>query len=225
MCRIPRQCGALATDSFVVRRLIGLKRPIAFDERDLAAWEHFAAASDLQTREHRAAEIATLRAANSALLVPVWLKGELLAVLSFGPREKQAGPDEYGEADVSATEGAATQLAFLIENGRLMERVAAGERTRQELALAARFQRRLFPDKPMNSAQIELAGECQPARSIGGDYYDFLELPNGQIGIALADVAGKGIAAALLTSIIQASVRRSCAGSRSPAGGIGQAHQ
>jgi putative ABC transport system permease protein len=206
---VPDSAGvrALATDSFVVRRLRGLKHAIGFDERDLAAWEHFAEQSDPETRSRRAAEIATLRAANSALLVPVWLKGELLAVLSFGPREKRTGPDEYDEADISATEGAATQLAFLIENGRLMDRVAAGERTRQELVLAARFQRRLFPEKPLNAAQIELAGECQPARSIGGDYYDFLELPNGQIGIALADVAGKGIAAALLTSIIQASVR------------------
>ncbi len=206
---VPDSAGvrSLAMDSFVVRRLRGLKHAIAFDERDLAAWEHFAQQSDSETRSRRAAEIATLRAANSALLVPVWLKGELLAALSFGPREKGAGAEAYDEVDVSATEGAATQLAFLIENGRLMERVAAGERTRQELVLAARFQRRLFPEKPLNAAQIELAGECQPARSIGGDYYDFLELPNGQIGIALADVAGKGIAAALLTSIIQASVR------------------
>lgn len=193
---------SLRADAFVVRRLRRMLHPLAFDERDVAAWQYFAERADSETRKRRLDEIATLQAMRSVLLVPVWLRGDLLALLSFGPRATPYDLDDYTSLEI-----AATQLAFVIENGRLLDRIAAEERTRQELALAARVQRRLFPEKPLHVAQIELAGECQPARTIGGDYYDFLELPDGQIGIALADVAGKGIAAALLTSVVQASVR------------------
>jgi sigma-B regulation protein RsbU (phosphoserine phosphatase) len=57
-----------------------------------------------------------------------------------------------------------------------------------------------------------MAGLCVPARGIGGDYYDFLELQDGRLGLALADVAGKGIAAALIMSVVQASLRSLTAG-------------
>jgi sigma-B regulation protein RsbU (phosphoserine phosphatase) len=75
------------------------------------------------------------------------------------------------------------------------------------LNLATEVQRRLFPAQPPVCDALELAGFCQPARGVGGDYYDFLALDDGQIGIAVADVAGKGISAALLMSIVQASLR------------------
>jgi phosphoserine phosphatase RsbU/P len=78
---------------------------------------------------------------------------------------------------------------------------------RRELALASEVQQRLFPDRPPTSDSLELAGYCQPARGVGGDYYDFLALDDEQIGIAVADVAGKGISAALVMSIVQASLR------------------
>jgi sigma-B regulation protein RsbU (phosphoserine phosphatase) len=68
-------------------------------------------------------------------------------------------------------------------------------------------QQRLFPENPPTSASLELAGYCQPARGIGGDYYDFLALDDEQIGICVADVAGKGISAALVMSVVQASLR------------------
>src|ERR1035441_2778224 len=54
---------------------------------------------------------------------------------------------------------------------------------------------------------MALAGMSLPARSVGGDYYDFLDLGGQRIGIALADVAGKGVAAALIMSVVQASLR------------------
>jgi sigma-B regulation protein RsbU (phosphoserine phosphatase) len=71
---------------------------------------------------------------------------------------------------------------------------------------------RLFPDNNPDTATLQLFGVCLPARGVGGDYYDFLHLGDGRIGIALADVAGKGIAAALIMSVVQASLR-SLAGS------------
>ena len=98
-------------------------------------------------------------------------------------------------------------MAFIIENAKLFQRMVEEERLRRELSIATEVQRRLFPASPPEVASLELSGFCQPAREIGGDYYDFLILDDGQIGIAVADVAGKGISAALLMSTVQASLR------------------
>jgi sigma-B regulation protein RsbU (phosphoserine phosphatase) len=99
------------------------------------------------------------------------------------------------------------QLALVIENSKLVERMVEEESIRRELALAYEVQQSLFPAYPPASESLELSGLCQPARGVGGDYYDFLTFDNGQIGITVADVAGKGISAAHLMSIVQASLR------------------
>ena len=98
-------------------------------------------------------------------------------------------------------------FALLIENGRLNERALEQEKLRRDLALAAEVQRRLLPARPPVCAGAEFAAFTLPARSVGGDYYDFLELPGGRVAIALADVSGKGIPAALLMCAVQASLR------------------
>ncbi len=69
------------------------------------------------------------------------------------------------------------------------------------------MQKRLFPEELPATATIHCAGICLPARGVGGDYYDFFDLGGGNMGLALADVAGKGIAAALIMSVVQASLR------------------
>lgn len=101
----------------------------------------------------------------------------------------------------------AGQLALLIENSKLLERMVSEDRLRRELALAAQVQQRLFPERAPASLHLNLAGFCQPARGVGGDYYDFLTLGSEQTAIAIADVAGKGISAALVMSSVQASLR------------------
>src|SRR4029453_3741149 len=75
-----------------------------------------------------------------------------------------------------------------------------------DIALASEVQRRLLPDAPPRIECAEFAAVSVPARRIGGDYYDFVELGDGRIGIALADVSGKGVAAALIMSVVQASL-------------------
>ena len=101
----------------------------------------------------------------------------------------------------------AGQLAFVIENAKLVERIAAQEQLRRELVLAAEVQQRFLPERPPVLSHLELSGICQPARGVGGDYYDFLLLENKQVGIAIADVAGKGISAALVMTSVQAALR------------------
>ena len=95
----------------------------------------------------------------------------------------------------------------MIENGRLNARALEQEKLRRDLALAAEVQRRLLPAVPPRSGVATLAAFTLPARTVGGDYYDFLDLEGDGIGIAVADISGKGIAAALLMSVVQASLR------------------
>jgi sigma-B regulation protein RsbU (phosphoserine phosphatase) len=101
----------------------------------------------------------------------------------------------------------ADQLALMIENARLTKRVVEQETLRRDIALASDVQRRLLPDAPPRSESVDFAAASVPARRIGGDYYDFVEVRDGRIGIALADVSGKGVAAALIMSVVQASLR------------------
>lgn len=93
------------------------------------------------------------------------------------------------------------------------ERRAAAEkeeserRAAQELEIARLVQARLFPQVLPPAATLEYAGVCTQAREVGGDYYDFFELERGRLGLALGDIAGKGIAAALLMANLQANLR------------------
>ena len=81
------------------------------------------------------------------------------------------------------------------------------ERINRELEIAREVQQRLFPQHLPRIEGLEFAGYCRPQQGVGGDYYDFVRLGNGGLGIAVGDVAGKGIAAALMMATLQASLR------------------
>ena len=80
--------------------------------------------------------------------------------------------------------------------GLLLEK-AEKERLEQELKIARSIQMSLLPQGPLQMPGVSLSGRCEPAREVGGDYYDFLPLDNDRLGILIADVAGKGTSAAL----------------------------
>ncbi len=87
------------------------------------------------------------------------------------------------------------------------ERREAIRRARSELEIARDVQQKLFPNESTLLCSVEYAGRCMPAQEIGGDFYDFLDLAPGRLGILLGDVSGKGIAAALLMANLQALFR------------------
>jgi sigma-B regulation protein RsbU (phosphoserine phosphatase) len=101
----------------------------------------------------------------------------------------------------------------MIENARLTDRVVEQETLRRDIALASEVQQRLLPEAPPRAECVEFAAASVPARRIGGDYYDFVDLGDGRIGVALADVSGKGVPAALIMSVVQASLRIIASGS------------
>ena len=83
----------------------------------------------------------------------------------------------------------------------------AESRARTEIEIARNVQQRLFPPASSHLASTRYAGRCAPAREVGGDYYDFFDLAPGVLGFVLADVSGKGIAAALLMANLQGCFR------------------
>ncbi len=93
------------------------------------------------------------------------------------------------------------------ERRRAAEKIESDRRTAQELEIARQVQARLFPQTLPPLKTLDYAGTCIQARHVGGDYYDFLALDCHRLGLVIGDIAGKGIAAALLMANLQANLR------------------
>ena len=91
------------------------------------------------------------------------------------------------------------------------EKLELERRAAQELEIAKQVQARLFPQTLPPLATLDYAGICIQARAVGGDYYDFLDFGEQRLGMVIGDIAGKGIAAALLMANLQANLRSQCA--------------
>ena len=150
-------------------------------------------------------KLATLQ---SELLLPLAVRDKLLGFISLGPKRSE---EPYTGSDVRLLKSVAAQTGLALENANLVrtvaDEVAQRERMNREVEIAREVQERLFPQKLPIIAGLDYAGHCRPALGVGGDYYDFLALPKGNLGIAIGDVSGKGIAAALMMASLQASLR------------------
>jgi len=200
--------------AFVVRRLVNLSTPLVIESREIETWSQALNSVLPSTREERAGEHEVLLQIQSRILVQIRQRNDLVGILSFGPRR---GGFPYSDADREVLMSIAAQLALVIDNARLTERMVAQERMRRELALAAEVQQRLLPSCAPQGVGMEVSGFCEPARGVGGDYYDFINFDNSQLGLAIADVAGKGMPAALLMSTVQATLRSLTARNGTPA--------
>src|SRR5690349_12863327 len=102
------------------------------------------------------------------------------------------------------------------DNDRLVaairKQAESERRKRSELEIAANVQQKLFPRNLRPMRTLDYAGQCLPAREVGGDYYDFFEITDHSLGFVLADVSGKGVPAALLMANLQASFRNQAPG-------------
>ncbi|HEY8549463.1 MAG TPA: SpoIIE family protein phosphatase [Vicinamibacterales bacterium] len=103
----------------------------------------------------------------------------------------------------AALETLATEAAIAIENARLYRSALEKARLEQEIRIAAEIQRALLPKPQHSGAFFDAAGATIPCRSIGGDFFDVIDLPDGVFGFGLGDVAGKGPPAALLSAMVQ----------------------
>jgi sigma-B regulation protein RsbU (phosphoserine phosphatase) len=123
-----------------------------------------------------------------------------IGVLYLDSRERGA---LLSRAARAALETLATEAAVAIENARLYRETLEKARMEQELRIAAEIQQALLPEPRRKGEFFEAVGQSVPCRSIGGDFFDYVDLPNGEFGFAVGDVAGKGAPAALLTAVLQ----------------------
>jgi sigma-B regulation protein RsbU (phosphoserine phosphatase) len=117
----------------------------------------------------------------------------------------------------SALETLATEAAVAIENAQLYRRALENARLEQEMRTAAEIQRALLPTRTRLGPFFDAAAETMPCRSIGGDFFDYIDLPDGRFGFALGDVAGKGPPAALLAAMLQGTLAAQAFASAGPA--------
>ena len=142
------------------------------------------------------------------LFLPLSVKGKLLGIISLGEKRSE---EPYSGNDLRLLKSVATQTGLALANSQLTSAIAVEvsrrEKMSRELEIAREVQERLFPQKLPAIAGLDYFGRCRTALGVGGDYYDYLALPDGKLGIALGDVSGKGIAAALLMASLEASLR------------------
>ncbi len=143
------------------------------------------------------------------VLVPLMARDARLAgliVLGFRLSE-----EPYSAEDLRLLASVASQAGMALENIRLAEdmaaRLEAERKQASEMSIAKEVQAKLFPQRTPSTATLEYLGSCQQARIVGGDYYDYLDLGPGRLGLVLADISGKGMFAALLMANLQAYLR------------------
>jgi phosphoserine phosphatase RsbU/P len=142
-------------------------------------------------------------------LVPIIGRNRrLMGLLVLGRRLSE---EPYSSEDKRLLDSVADQAAVSLENIHLAEQIAdrleVDRRNAHEMEIARDVQSRLFPQVTPKFATLEYVGSCLQARQVGGDYYDFWDLGSSHLALVLADISGKGIAAALLMANLQANLR------------------
>ena len=150
----------------------------------------------------------TLADLRPQLLLPLSMKEKLLGLIALGEKRSE---EPYSGTDLRLLKSVATQTGLALANARLSSAIAVEvgrrEKMNREIEIAREVQERLFPQKLPPAAGVDYCGRCRTALGVGGDYYDFLALPGGTLGVALGDISGKGIPAALMMASLQASLR------------------
>jgi sigma-B regulation protein RsbU (phosphoserine phosphatase) len=135
-------------------------------------------------------------------------EGQLQGVAVLGSRLSE---EPYSTGDKRLLASVASQAGIAMRSISLAERMAATmeaeRRSAQEMQYARQVQSRLLPQQSPSLQTLDCAGKCIQTRAVGGDYYDFLDLGSGRLGLVLADISGKGMSAALLMANLQANLR------------------
>jgi phosphoserine phosphatase RsbU/P len=140
----------------------------------------------------------------SLLCVPLLVRGQLTGLVVACNKRTATGFDEEDRRLLAII---ANQSAQILETTRLREEEAAFERLHRDVELAREIQTSLLPRQSPGVVGYDIAGCSVPAEMVGGDYFDFIALPDDRLGICLGDVSGKGIPASLLMANLQATLR------------------
>lgn len=150
----------------------------------------------------------------TVLAAPLSVKGNILGALLV---VETRTPGRFDERRLEIITGIAQQAALAVQNNQLQREMAERERLEQELELAREIQKTFMPEQLPDLPGWELAVTWRAARQVAGDFYDFFELPGRRMGLVIADVADKGMPAALFMALTRTLMRAAAAEQRSPA--------
>ncbi|HEX8128149.1 MAG TPA: SpoIIE family protein phosphatase [Pyrinomonadaceae bacterium] len=159
--------------------------------------------SDAQHDPRFMSSTMTIQGIRSVLAVPLGVGERIFGMIYADSPLAEA---KFSQDHLTVLTTLASVAAIRVENARLMEEDLERERFERELNLAREIQQRFQPSGAPNVAGYEMQGISFPCYEIGGDYYDFIERPDGRMVIALGDVSGKGTSAALLMSSLHAAM-------------------
>ncbi len=168
---------------------------------------------DVRSLDLESPAVTALREAGVELVVPLVSQGELVGVVNLGPR---LSDQAYSTDDRKLLVSLAAQAAPALQVAQLVRRQAAEARTRerieQELRVATLIQQNFLPKELPNLPGWHVSAYYRPAREVGGDFYDFIELGDGLVGVVIGDVTDKGVPAAMVMaatrSVLRASAQR-----------------
>jgi len=159
--------------------------------------------SDAQHDPRFMSSTMTIQGIRSVLAVPLGVGERIFGMIYADSPLAEA---KFSQDHLTVLTTLASVAAIRVENARLMEEDLERERFERELNLAREIQQRFQPSSAPNVAGYEMQGISFPCYEIGGDYYDFIQRPDGRMVIALGDVSGKGTSAALLMSSLHAAM-------------------
>jgi serine phosphatase RsbU (regulator of sigma subunit) len=146
--------------------------------------------------------------------IPIAVKNDLYGVILI---EEAAGGLRFRSRRLEIITGIAQQAALAIQNDLLQKEMVVRERLETEVQLARQIQQTFIPEQMPQIPNWDLAARWKTARQVGGDFYDVFELPNNRLGLFIADVADKGVPAALFMALTRTLVRAAVIESELPA--------
>ena len=186
---------------------------IAPNDPIVAYFQAAGGAVEIDTLELDSPALESLREAGVKLVVPLVSQGELIGLLNLGPRLSE---QEYSGDDRRLLDNLAAQAAPAVRVGQLVREQEVEARTRQrfeqEMQVAKLIQQNFLPKDLPDLPGWQIEAYYRPAREVGGDFYDVIALPDGQVGVVVGDVTDKGVPAALVMaatrSVLRASAQR-----------------
>jgi serine phosphatase RsbU (regulator of sigma subunit)/anti-sigma regulatory factor (Ser/Thr protein kinase) len=181
---------------------------IAPDDPALAHFQRAGATIDLDEVSFDSPAVRDLKAAGVKLVVPLVAQGELIGLINLGPRLSE---QEYTSDDRKLLENLAGQAAPALRIAQLVREQEAEaterERIAQELRVATLIQQNFLPRRLPEPDGWDVAAYYRPAREVGGDFYDFVQLSDGRLSVFTGDVTDKGVPAALVMAATRAILR------------------
>ena len=137
------------------------------------------------------------------MCAPMTCRGQIEGIVRVYTKR----PHEFDWFESSLIQGVAAQAASAIVNARLYAEAVDAENMRRQLRLAGEVQRRMIPPAAPRIRGLDIAAIYEPCFELGGDFYDFIELPDDNLGVCVADVVGKGVRASLLMASTRSALR------------------